>query len=91
MGLFYFYRTVIINNIKEFNVSVLKPDDYLSSQVTCGGIKKEDIFFKTMNLKNNKDFFAVGEMIDVDGMCGGYNLHFAWASGYVAGQNVFKD
>ena len=35
--------------------------------------------------KKAKDLYIIGEMVDVDGICGGYNLQFAWASGHIAG------
>lgn len=40
-----------------------------------------------MESKLVKDLFFAGEVVDIDGMCGGYNLQWAWSSGWVAGQN----
>ena len=42
----------------------------------------------TFQLKNIPDLFIIGELLDVDGVCGGYNLHFAWESGIVAARNI---
>lgn len=55
-----------------------------TSQVTAGGIKVSQIN-NDMSCKKHSDLYIVGEALDVDGMCGGYNLHFAFASGIIAG------
>ena len=60
------------------------------AQTTVGGIPLEDINVKTMESKIIDNLYIVGELLDVDGKCGGYNLAFAWISGYIAGLGVTK-
>lgn len=57
------------------------------SQVCSGGIDLRDIDPHTMRFKDS-NVYICGELLDVDGDCGGYNLHFAWATGYIAGRSA---
>jgi predicted flavoprotein YhiN len=59
-----------------------------SAQVTAGGIDTSEIDPNTMESKLVRGLFFAGEVMDIDGQCGGYNLQWAWSSGYVAGQNA---
>lgn len=65
--------------------------DFNQAQVTAGGVLQSEIDFKTMCAKNNSNLFFTGELVDLDGLCGGYNLHWAWVSGLIAGENAVKD
>lgn len=56
-----------------------------SAQVTAGGIVTAEFNEETMESKLCPGLFACGEVLDVDGDCGGYNLQWAWSSGYLAG------
>ncbi len=58
------------------------------SQVTSGGISCEEINFDNLSLKRYPNIFVGGEVIDVDGKCGGYNIHFALACGYFIAKNL---
>lgn len=60
------------------------------AQVTQGGIPTDEINPDTMESKIVKNLYFCGEIINVDGICGGYNLQFAWSSGYIAGDNSSK-
>ena len=60
------------------------------AQVTAGGISTREINNETMESKLVKGLYLVGELLDIDGDCGGYNLQWAWSSGYVAGINATK-
>jgi hypothetical protein len=67
----------------------IKPDsteDYRTAEVTLGGIDTDELSSKTMESAKVKGLYFTGEVIDVTGQLGGYNLHWAWASGFVAGQ-----
>lgn len=57
-----------------------------SAQVTAGGVDTGEIDENTMESKLVKGLFFAGEIIDIDGLCGGFNLQWAWSSGYLAGQ-----
>jgi predicted Rossmann fold flavoprotein len=69
-------------------VSVLRP--IKEAQVTSGGVLSDEINPETMESKIVKNLYFAGEVIDVDGDSGGYNLQWAWSSGYVAGENSSK-
>ncbi|MDY0234721.1 MAG: NAD(P)/FAD-dependent oxidoreductase [Gudongella sp.] len=58
------------------------------AQTTAGGISLEKINPDTMESKIVEGLFLCGELLDVDGDCGGYNLQWAWSSGYIAGSNA---
>lgn len=55
------------------------------AQVTAGGVSTDEIDNKTMESKLVKGLYIVGELMDIDGDCGGFNLQWAWSSGYMAG------
>ncbi len=63
--------------------------DFSFSQVTRGGVKTEMVYPGTMESKTIPHLYLAGEMLDVDGPCGGLNLTFALLSGYLAGQALF--
>lgn len=54
--------------------------------VTCGGIHLDEIDFKTMESKKCKGLFFAGEVMDIDGVTGGFNFQNAWTSGWIASQ-----
>lgn len=56
--------------------------------MTAGGIDTKEIDSSTMESKLIKGLYFAGEIIDIDGDCGGFNLQWAWSSGYIAGQNA---
>ena len=70
---------------KDFRLSVKGPGDAKRAQVTRGGARTDEFDPHTMASRLNPDLFACGEVLDVDGPCGGWNLHWAWASGIIAG------
>ena len=63
-------------------------EDFRIAEVTLGGIDTDELSSKTMGSKKVKGLYFIGEVIDVAGQLGGYNLQWAWASGFVAGQYV---
>ncbi len=70
---------------KRFKVAVEGAGDPKQCQVHRGGFSCEAFDAATMECKQHAGLFAAGEMLDVDAPCGGYNLHWAWASGALAG------
>ncbi len=54
--------------------------------VTCGGVKLSEVDFKTMESKKCSGLFFAGEVLDIDGVTGGFNFQSAWTTGYLAGQ-----
>ena len=75
---------VLAQTVKSITFTVTAPTDFTSAQVTAGGVKGCEVDKNLMSRKINGIFFA-GEILDVHGDCGGYNLHFAFASGIKAG------
>lgn len=73
--------------MKNWTVSVKDTNPFSNAQVCSGGIDCAEIGAHCNSLKVNGLFFA-GEIMDVDGKCGGYNLQWAWSSGYVAGKSA---
>ncbi len=63
-------------------------EGYRTAEVTLGGVDTDVLSSKTMECKQIKGLYFVGEVMDVTGWLGGYNFQWAWSSGYVAGQNV---
>ena len=54
--------------------------------VTCGGVSLESIHLKTLESKEAQGLYFAGEVLDIDGVTGGYNFQAAWSTGYIAGQ-----
>ncbi|HET6352380.1 MAG TPA: aminoacetone oxidase family FAD-binding enzyme [Coriobacteriia bacterium] len=73
---------------KDFRLEVLGAGEAKQAQVTRGGADVSEFDPGTLESKLVPGVFAAGEVLDVDGRCGGYNLHWAWASGLVAGAVV---
>ena len=61
--------------------------------VTCGGIKLSEIDFKTMESRKQKGLFFVGEVLDIDGVTGGFNFQSAWTTAWIAacGATEYED
>ena len=74
--------------VKEFTLSVTGKGDPSSAQVTRGGARTEQFDPLTLECKERPGLYAIGEALDIDGRCGGYNLHWAFVSGLVAGHSV---
>ena len=62
--------------------------DFKESQVTSGGISLSEINLDNLSLKKYHNIFVGGELMDVDGRCGGFNIHFAFASGHFIAKNL---
>ena len=71
--------------VKNFEVTLTEPMGMDSAQVTAGGIVTKEFDNMTMESRLVPGLYACGEVLDVDGDCGGYNLQWAWSSGRLAG------
>jgi hypothetical protein len=60
------------------------------AQITAGGVNTDEVDEYTMESKLVEGLYIVGELLDIDGDCGGFNLQWAWSSGYVAGINASR-
>lgn len=76
--------------IKNMTFTVTGNTGFQAAQVTSGGIKTDGFFADTLMSKYRPGLFAAGEVLDIDGDCGGYNLQWAWSSGYTAAIGVLK-
>jgi hypothetical protein len=63
-------------------------EGYKSAEVTVGGVNTAEISSKTMESRKVTGLYFIGEVLDVTGWLGGYNLQWAWSSGWCAGQYV---
>ena len=77
--------------VKSFVITLTEPLGMDSAQVTAGGILTEDFDPVTMESKLVSGLYACGEVLDIDGDCGGYNLQWAWSSGRCAGHHAGKE
>ena len=80
-----------VRAVKEFDVPLTEPMGMDYAQVTAGGILTEEFCDKTMESRLVPRLYACGEVLDVDGDCGGYNLQWAWSSGYLAGRSAGEE
>lgn len=78
----------IADKIKGWRFPVTGTMSWSNAQVTAGGVDTSEVNPSTMESKKVKGLFLAGEILDIDGDCGGYNLQWAWSSGYLAGVSV---
>ncbi len=76
--------------LKDFPLAVTGVQGFDSAQVTAGGIDTIDFDPRTMASRLAPGLYAAGEVLDVDGDCGGFNLLFAWAGGILAGEHAAR-
>ena len=81
----------LISLTKGFTVRLTEPLGMDAAQVTAGGIVTNEFDPTTMESKLVPGLYACGEVLDVDGDCGGYNLQWAWSSGRLAGISAGKE
>lgn len=84
-------KNKLIKSLTEFQVTVIGTNSFDQAQVCSGGIPLTEINPDTMESTIIKNLYIVGELLDVDGDCGGYNLSFAWISGIKAGTGCVKN
>ena len=80
--------TEVVRAVKRFEVELTEPLGMDSAQVTAGGIVTAEFDNETMESRIVPGLYACGEVLDVDGDCGGYNLQWAWSSGHLAGSHA---
>jgi predicted Rossmann fold flavoprotein len=78
----------IITHISDFYLPIKGTQSWKYAQITCGGISVKEVNPKTMESNIVPNLYFAGEILDVDGDCGGYNLQWAWSSGYLAGKSA---
>ncbi|MEK7279381.1 MAG: NAD(P)/FAD-dependent oxidoreductase [Nitrospirota bacterium] len=78
----------IAHKIHNWKIEPAGTEGFKKAEVTLGGIDTKELSSRTMESKKVPGLYFTGEVVDVTGQLGGYNLHWAWASGYAAGQYV---
>lgn len=78
----------LCQKIQDCPVTLIQSRGFEFAQICAGGIKTADVDTKTLESKLISGLYFAGEILNVDGICGGYNLQWAWTSGYVAGQSA---
>lgn len=71
----------LVSVIREFVIPVKETNPFEQAQICAGGVDTTEIEAETMQSKRVPGLYMVGELLDVDGICGGYNLQWAWSSG----------
>ncbi len=75
----------IAAQLRHFTLPILGACGFDQAQVTAGGLRTDEFDSQTMESRLVPGFYACGEVLDIDGDCGGYNLQWAWSSSHLAG------
>lgn len=78
----------LLDILYQYRLGVTGTKDFNYSQVCAGGVDLDDININTMESKIVNNLYITGELLDLDGDCGGYNLTIAFITGYLAGVNI---
>ena len=76
---------LLLGQMKSYEAIVMSVNPFANAQVCCGGVDTREVDAATMESGIHANLYLAGELLDVDGICGGYNLQFAWSSGMIAG------
>ena len=76
------------NHLNNWTLKPAATEGYRTAEVTLGGVNTDYISSKTMEVKNQRGLYFIGEVLDVTGHLGGFNFQWAWASAYVAGNDI---
>ena len=80
----------LIHICKHFRDVITSTNDFSQAQICAGGVRTPEIDMATLESIYEDDLYLVGELLDVDGICGGYNLQWAWSTGFIAGKYAAK-
>ena len=81
-------KLLLCQNLKSFPVPIFETKSFSSAQVCNGGVFLSDVSLDTMESKLVKGLYITGELLDINGNCGGYNLTTCWISGMLAGKAI---
>ncbi|MCQ2438007.1 MAG: NAD(P)/FAD-dependent oxidoreductase, partial [Clostridia bacterium] len=76
--------------LKDWRMDVLGIEDFERAQVTAGGALLKEFDIGTLESTIVSNLYAVGEVLDVDGDCGGFNLQWAWGSAFIAADAIIR-
>ena len=74
--------------IKEFPIEITGGKSYEQAQVCSGGVPLSEVYSDTLESRKVPGLYLAGEILDTDGICGGYNLQWAWSTGALAGRSA---
>ena len=80
--------TALAHDLEHWRLRPVGSEGYRTAEVTLGGVDTAGLNSKTMETKTIKGLYFIGEVVDVTGWLGGYNLQWAWSSGWCAGQHA---
>jgi len=83
-------RDRVVRILRDWRFEVTGTASWPAAQVTAGGVDVREINGRTMESKLAPGIYFAGEVVDIDGDCGGYNLQWAWSSGHVAGESAAR-
>ncbi|MFU8780037.1 MAG: NAD(P)/FAD-dependent oxidoreductase [Kiritimatiellia bacterium] len=78
----------IAAQVTAFSLAITGKNTHREEFVTCGGIRLKEVDFKTMQSRLVPGLYFAGEVLDIDGLTGGFNLQAAWTTGYLAAQSI---
>ena len=78
----------IAKELYEFDIDIDDTEDINNAQVTRGGVDTKEVDNKTFMSKKIRNLYFIGEVLDIDGICGGYNLQFAYSSSKALSENL---
>lgn len=82
------YINRLIDKFKKWDFNCIGTNGFPNAQVTVGGVDTSEVNSTTLESKLVRNLYFCGEILDVHGDCGGFNLQWAWSSGYVAGKSA---
>ena len=78
----------LVQTLTQGSVAVMGKGTFKDEFVTCGGVKLKEVNFKTMESRLCQGLYLAGEILDIDGITGGFNFQSAWTTGWLAGQAI---
>ncbi len=84
-------KEILLSNLCNFKVQVTGTNTFYEAQTVTGGIPLTEVNLETMESLKCQNLYITGELLDIDGICGGYNLTVAWLTGLLAGKNIKDD
>ena len=84
-------KEILLSNLCNFKVQITGTNTFYEAQTVTGGIPLTEVNLETMESLKCQNLYITGELLDIDGICGGYNLTVAWLTGLLAGKNIKDD
>ena len=81
----------LAEKIKEFPIEITGGKSYEQAQVCSGGVPLSEVYSDTLESRKVPGLYLAGEILDTDGICGGYNLQWAWTTGALAGRSAARN